>query len=275
METTNYFRQSFAPLNFFSHLQWQRLAVLAAMCCIGPAMSTSSWANDKPATDLGTLSSPWELKAELLANRLHMTGQQPGMTALVSHPESHHNTQPLALADEPKDNPVPKNRQKKTSIFDINKPRKNFNLKLNLWQLYLGSINILPEIRAGAHNTVTPGVAFGKRNESGVEFEYFTLTPEYRRYYYRDSKGDFHKGYFGVYLRYRNEQSSTASVYNAAGLGLTIGHQFLVLDMLSLDFFAGAGYYFYSDARRGRFATEKEPGRGDIRIGICLGIAPE
>jgi len=253
------------------------LAPIISLVCLVPAMATEGNGTTTATTTANTttplapiegIAAPVVLRAELMAAQLGLSQQLPYVNAAPAVPS-------LLLADEPKDKAVPKNRQRKKSIFDVNKPRKHFNLKLNLFQLYVGSINILPEIRASDHNTLTPGVEFGKRKDSGVDFEYFTLTPEYRRYYFRDKKGDFHKGYFGAYLRYRNEQSSSNSVYSSAGAGLLIGQQFLVLDVLSLDIFAGYGYYFYSESRRGKQAVEKEPGRGDLRIGICIGIAPE
>lgn len=176
----------------------------------------------------------------------------------------------MHLADE-----KPKGKVRKTSIFDINKPNKNFNLKINLVDAALGNLMLSPEIKINRKNTMSLNIMFGTRRKNESRYEFFSFSPEYRHYIFRDQRGDFHGGYVGLYGSYKNEQSELGSRYNLGGLGAVVGRQWIIKDIITIDTYIGAGYYVFNGHFPKAGSTDQAPGNGDIRFGIAIGIAPE
>lgn len=160
-------------------------------------------------------------------------------------------------------------------MFDIYKPRKTFNLKVNLGELPFNSIGFMPELRIADRHTFTPGVSFGKQMIDGLSHDYFTITPEYRYYVVKNKKGDFHQAYVGGYLRYKSEQNELNSKYHMVGPGFIVGTQFIAWDKITTDFFIGAGFLGIYTARYGADAPQRVPPLGDIRVGVAIGLCEE
>jgi hypothetical protein len=51
--------------------------------------------------------------------------------------------------------------------------------------------------------------------------------------------------------------------------------QVIIKDLITIDNFIGAGYYFISEGSGPTKALQGAPGRGDIRFGVALGLCPE
>jgi hypothetical protein len=168
----------------------------------------------------------------------------------------------------------PRGKVRRPSIFDINRPDKHFNIKINMLDLASGIIQIMPEVRLTKTQSITFNVFFGKRTQSDVTYDVFSFAPELRQYIFKDARGVFHGGYLGGYLRYRNEQTNN-NKYNQIGGGGVVGLQLIVKDFLTIDTFVGAGFYVFSEASGAKKTLDGAPGRGDIRFGVALGICPE
>jgi hypothetical protein len=178
------------------------------------------------------------------------------------------------FGDDPKPK-KPSRRVRRPSIFDVNKPVKHINIKLNMAELALNVKNLITEISLAPKQTLTLNLFFGKRTQENVEFDFWSFAPEYRRYIFKDSRGTFHGGYLGGYLRYRHDESQLNGKYNYFGLGGVVGRQWILKDMFTIDLFGGAGYYVLTKEEKFVGRIEKSPGRGDIRFGIAFGICPE
>lgn len=200
-----------------------------------------------------------------------MPALESGLISLVDKPAT--LTQPLNSSSSKDDKP--KGKVRKTTIFDINKPNKNFNLKINLIDAALGNLMLSPELKINRKNTMSLNIMFGSRRKNESRYEFFSFSPEYRHYIFKDQRGDFHGGYVGLYGSYKNEQSEAGSRYNLGGLGAVVGRQWIIKDIITIDTYIGAGYYMFNAHLQKAGSTDQAPGNGDIRFGIAIGIAPE
>jgi hypothetical protein len=208
------------------------------------------------------LLSPQELFAEVASNKS------------LEHSDFSVLTRQNLIGEEPKPK-KPSRRVRRPSIFDVNKPVKHINIKLNLAELSIRATNLIAEISLAKKQTLSLNLFFGKRTQENVEFDFWSFAPEYRRYIFKDSRGTFHGGYLGGYLRYRHEESQLNGKYNYFGLGGVVGRQWIMKDMFTIDLFGGAGYYVLTSEDKFQNRIEKSPGRGDIRFGVAFGICPE
>ncbi len=229
---------------------------------------TPQFGQGLPALDV--LSSP----ATLAQSFGLPTASYTGLVGEDKHTFQSASTMPTGLNPTEEPNAKPKGRVRKTSIFDINKPNKHFNIKINLLDIPFGLFSIMPEVQLAKKHTITFNLFFGKRKRDDITYEVFSFAPEYRKYIWKDSRGVFHGGYMGGYVRYRNEQTNN-NKYNQLGAGGVVGLQVIIKDLITIDNFIGAGYYFISSASGPTQALQGAPGRGDIRFGVALGLCPE
>ena len=121
---------------------------------------------------------------------------------------------------------------------------KQNNFKINIFSPIVKSGSFFYERKLNESSSAQLGVGFTSYNRDGIKINGVFFTPEYR-FYLSNSKEAIEGFYVGPFLRYQNlkiEDESTKAKLSTFGGGLSIGHQWIFKDLISLDVFLGPSY---------------------------------
>jgi hypothetical protein len=169
------------------------------------------------------------------------------------------------------------------SAFAQDGSTKSNVFKVNIFSPIVKTGSFFYERKLNEKSTAQLGVGFTAYNRSGIKITGIFFTPEYRFYLSNDKEAP--QGfYIGPYIRYQNLKIEDTSVdpstpdkatLSTFGGGISIGHQWIFSDIISLDIFIGPNY---------NTGTVKVTSGGDpdvpanfkgfgVRFGTTLGIA--
>lgn len=118
------------------------------------------------------------------------------------------------------------------------------NFKVNIFSPIVKTGSFFFERKLDEKSSAQLGAGFTAYKGDGVKVSGLFFTPEYRQYL-SASKEAMEGFYIGPYLRYQNlkiEDEVTKAKLSTFGGGLSIGHQWIFRDLISLDLFAGPSY---------------------------------
>jgi hypothetical protein len=153
------------------------------------------------------------------------------------------------------------------------------NIKTNLFSPLLKTYVLAFEHALNESSSVQLGFYYTGFKISDTKLNGFAITPEYR--FYLGEKPAPAGTFVAPYLRYQSYKLSNVNTtdegkYSAFALGLLIGHQMILKDVISMEAFIGPSYSFGSvDVTSGSVTNlniSKLDGFG-VRLGVMLGFA--
>ncbi len=164
--------------------------------------------------------------------------------------------------------------------FTSNAQDKKFAVKVNPLSLGFATVNVQLEKTISSSSSIQLGTAVSSLKVLGTKYNFFQLTPEFRKYFGEDNAM---KGwYVGPYLRLlsgKYDSGFNVDVkYTTFGGGAVIGYEKASSKGFVFDVFAGPNYGATSFKGSASINGESASGRGTgngfgLRVGLAIGFA--